>query len=579
MKSIFKQVLAVFTALTLMLPATGIGFAEEAGEIPLSSADIVLESGKTYTISNADELYNFAEIVNQATGLTGDGAIVKLKNDITLNEGTFSAYTTGGSCTPLYNGEAAAAADGIRTWTPIGTMNGGMFCGTFEGQNKTISGLYVNAPSGEPAGLFGNCGGIIHSVRLTNSYISGPCAGGIVGVQYGKLIYDSSSTAIVNGEYVSGGIAGFLTSRKTEEYKVNLASLQECRNAGRVYGSNAGALAGGTTESSNRLRDCTDSGFVNDVENSSVMMGSDDFTDIFDKYYMSGTGADQNGYIYYRGAEAELNKQATTAAGNLYIKHYANEYVYLPKGCSAVYDITPAEFCTITSIDAGTASVTAMGNNRYLVKSTGDDVAIKVNFKAQYFNCDIDTINGKYCDVDETGINVYKVTPKDGYYIEKVIINGVSAGSISEIRITEDSKVEIYMARNGQTWEETQESDRAESTAKANAKIIAGIEATTIKASTAKTSTGKIKIKWTKSAGYKVDYYEVYRSTSKSKVTNGKAFFTTKTGSAKSYTNSKSLKKGTRYYYKVRGVRVVDGVKYYTKWSNLAYRKATKTFK
>ena len=100
------------------------------------------------------------------------------------------------------------------------------------------------------------------------------------------------------------------------------------------------------------------------------------------------------------------------------------------------------------------------------------------------------------------------------------------------------------------------------------------MEKTTIKASTQKLSGGKIKVKWTKSPGYRVDYYEVYRSTSKSKVTAGKPFFKTKSGTVKSYTNSKSLKTGTRYYYKVRGVRVIDGVKCYTKWSNLVYRKA-----
>lgn len=579
MKNIFKKVLAAVTALTLMLPATGIVFAAETEEIPLGSADIVLESGKTYTISNADELYHFAEIVNQASGLVGEGATVKLESSIILNEGTFSADTAGGFCTPLYNGEPVTAAENIKVWTPIGTMNGGLFCGTFEGQNKTISGLYVNTPSGEPAGLFGNCGAIIKNLNIDNSCISGDCAGSITGVQYGKLIYDGTSTAIVNGKYVSGGIAGILTSRKTGENAVNIAGLQECNYAGQVYGKNAGAVAGGSTYTDSRLKNCSSSGTVNGAANYASMMGCEDFTEIFDKYYMSGTAADQNGYIYYRGAEVELNKQATTETGNLYIKHYMDEYVYLPKGCGAVYDVTPAKYCTITGIEAGKASVAAMGSNRYLVKSTGNDVTVTVNYKAQYFKCDIDTFNGKYCDVDETGINVYTVTPKDGYYIEKVIINGVSAGCISEIQITEDSKVEIYMARNGQTWEETQESDRAETAAKATAKTIAGIKATTIKVSTAKTSTGKIKIKWTKSAGYKVDYYEVYRSTSKSKVTSGKAFYTTKTGTAKSYTNSKSLKKGTRYYYKVRGVRVVDGVKYYTKWSNLAYRKATKSFK
>ena len=101
--------------------------------------------------------------------------------------------------------------------------------------------------------------------------------------------------------------------------------------------------------------------------------------------------------------------------------------------------------------------------------------------------------------------------------------------------------------------------------------VIAAVESLKITAgSTAKK--GSITVKWTVKGDASVaDGYQIYRSVKKNSGFGKKPIFTT---TKQTYKNTKSLKKGTRYYYKIRAYKVVDGVKYYSDWSNKAYRIA-----
>lgn len=88
-----------------------------------------------------------------------------------------------------------------------------------------------------------------------------------------------------------------------------------------------------------------------------------------------------------------------------------------------------------------------------------------------------------------------------------------------------------------------------------------------------KSSSGKrsIKVSWTTSSNVSGIKYQVYRSTKK---TSG--FKKALTTSKKYYTNTSGLKKGTTYYYKVRGYKYLNGKYYYSPWSDVTYKKVTK---
>jgi len=94
------------------------------------------------------------------------------------------------------------------------------------------------------------------------------------------------------------------------------------------------------------------------------------------------------------------------------------------------------------------------------------------------------------------------------------------------------------------------------------------VESLKITVSTKLYKGSKIRVKWTvKGDASNIDGYQVYKST---KAQKGYKFMGK---TKKSYMdNKKNLKKGTRYFYKVRAYKVVDGVKYYSDWSNKGNR-------
>lgn len=160
------------------------------------------------------------------------------------------------------------------------------------------------------------------------------------------------------------------------------------------------------------------------------------------------------------------------------------------------------------------------------------------------------------------------ITPDSGYEIADVLVDGKSVGSVSSYtfeNVTSDHTISA-------TFKKKEEDKNPE--ADALAKRIKAAKAVKIKASSSQgvDKKGKryIKIKWTKK-GAAVTGYQVYRSFKKK--SGFKKFYTTK---EKYYYNTKALKKGKRHYYKVRAYTVIDGKKYYSRWSNLAYRTVKK---
>lgn len=191
--------------------------------------------------ANSGELYAFATLMN----------------DIVLNDGTFDADGN-------YTATDGSAAEPEK-WTPIGTDNK-QYRGTFDGNGKTVKGLYVNTGGDEPVGLFGFTGGPkIRNLTVDGCVIGKDWAGGILGFSHGGVIENCTNNASVtvanldsDRQACVGGIAG-----------VTYAKLIGCGNTGKITVKNVAQIAnvGGIVGCQNNMglpiiHDCYNTGDV-----------------------------------------------------------------------------------------------------------------------------------------------------------------------------------------------------------------------------------------------------------------------------------------------------------------------------
>ena len=189
-----------------------------------------------YEISNAGQLYWFAGLVNGTLDGVEQNKLANaiLTANITANENLLDSlqYDT--------EGNVSNGSDFI-SWTPIADCMEDhitQYSGTFDGNNKTVSGLYFNDNSIR-IGLFGSseADGNIKNVGVVDSYFKGNnFVGGVCGRNDGTITncYNAGNLTAIESSATIGGICGY-----------NGGTVTNCYNTGTVTATGSVASVGG----------------------------------------------------------------------------------------------------------------------------------------------------------------------------------------------------------------------------------------------------------------------------------------------------------------------------------------------
>lgn len=278
-----------------------------------------------YEISNAGQLYWFAGLVNGTLDGVKQNRLANaiLTANITVNENLLDSlqYDT--------EGNVSNGSDFI-TWTPIADWMGNrttQYSGTFDGNNKTVSGLYFNGDS-TCIGLFGSSesDGNIKNVGVVDSYFKGnDHVGGVCGNNAGTITncYNAGNLTAIESSATIGGICGYN----------NGGTIANCYNTGTVTATGQVASVGGVCGCSTApISNCYNIGTVTATSSSADISGicGYNFGPIKNCYYLADTEDEDGGkttaqfvsgevaYLLSQGCTVGEGEDAVTYSGSVW---------------------------------------------------------------------------------------------------------------------------------------------------------------------------------------------------------------------------------------------------------------------
>lgn len=304
-----------------------------------------------YEISNAGQLYWFAGLVNGTLDGVEQNTLANaiLTANITVNENLLDSLQYD------EEGNVSNGSDFI-TWIPIADWMGNrttQYSGTFDGNNKTVSGLYFNGDS-TCIGLFGSSesDGNIKNVGVVDSYFKGnDSVGGVCGNNAGTITncYNAGNLTAIESSATIGGICGYN----------NGGTIANCYNTGTVTATGSVASVGGVCGCSVApISNCYNIGTVTATSSSADISGicGYNFGPITNCYYLADT-EDENGgkttaqfasgevaYLLSQGCTVGEGEDAVTYSGSVWGQNLATENYPVLNG-KTVYQVDSYEGC------------------------------------------------------------------------------------------------------------------------------------------------------------------------------------------------------------------------------------------
>lgn len=205
-------------------------------------------SSNPYLISSPEDLRQLATNVNNGNNYHDE--YFKMTANITFNANVL-----------LEDGELNPNHSNFEEWIPIGNAETKYFCGNFDGNGYSVSGLYTNNYTEDSFNaLFGFFSGKISNLVIYDSYFGNYNAASIVGCVLSKSGYSPKITNCRNYAHVDGYFKGGIVARNMS----NSLIVDRCINYGKVTGKNSfyGAGIVGYTKGEVIIKNCVNYGNI-----------------------------------------------------------------------------------------------------------------------------------------------------------------------------------------------------------------------------------------------------------------------------------------------------------------------------